>query len=46
MACMEHYCTECDWFALDNQRHKACPKCGAKVQSLFDEENDSKGENK
>lgn len=40
MACMEHRCTQCDWFEMDNESHKICPKCGAKVISYFDEQND------
>lgn len=42
MACMEHHCMnfQCDWFEMDNELHDKCPKCGAKVRSYFDEEND------
>ena len=37
MACMEHNCTECDWYGCDNQRRSECPVCGARVTNDFDE---------
>lgn len=40
MACMEHSCIRCDWYAMDNETHKTCPKCGAPVRSFFDEQTD------
>lgn len=40
MACMEHSCIRCDWYAMDNETHKVCPKCGAPVRSFFDEQAD------
>ena len=42
MACMEHHCTNptCNWSEMDNESHKACPKCSAKVRSYFDEQAD------
>lgn len=45
MSCMEHRCTKCDWFALDNKSHKVCPVCGEKVLSYFDEEGDHESPN-
>ncbi len=42
MACLEHVCTECDWTIEDNvdRRGESCPKCGARIQTFFDEEGD------
>lgn len=41
MACMEHTCTECSWSAFNNRSFiAACPKCGGKVQSFWDEQQD------
>lgn len=42
MACMEHQCTnhKCDYFEMNNETVKVCPKCGSKVISFFDEEGD------
>jgi len=37
MACMEHSCTECDYYSCDNQRRSVCPLCGARVTNDFDE---------
>lgn len=38
VACMEHFCTRCDWFDMDNTRGPGkCPKCGAPVNHTFDE---------
>jgi len=42
MACMEHTCTQCGWFSMDNQprRFESCPVCGARIISIFDEAHD------
>ena len=43
MSCMEHECTRCDWFAMDNQppaAWKYCPDCGANVMHSCDEQDD------
>lgn len=41
MATMEHVCTGCSWFAMDNCAGPyLCPKCGARVQHFWDEAND------
>jgi hypothetical protein len=35
---MEHFCTRCEWFALDNTRGPVvCPACGAPVRHSCDE---------
>ena len=38
MACMEHSCTQCDWYGCDNQKVYECPKCGGRTTNQFDEE--------
>jgi len=39
MSCMEHWCIRCDWQVFDNKTDwKKCPKCGAMVRSLCDEQ--------
>lgn len=38
MACLEHFCTVCDWYSCDNMpRHGPCPECGGRVATTFDE---------
>ena len=38
MACLEHYCTQCDWYSCDNEpTHGPCPVCGAPVATVWDE---------
>ena len=37
MACMEHTCTECDFFTCNNRSMSSCPDCGARLISQFDE---------
>jgi hypothetical protein len=37
MACIEHNCTECDWYSCDNKPTHYCPKCGARCTNDFDE---------
>ena len=37
MSCLEHQCTECDWFSMSNRFVDYCPKCGGRVNSTFDE---------
>ncbi len=44
MSCMEHWCTFCEWFATDNKPPAAwprCPKCGARVMHISDEQDDA-----
>lgn len=39
MACMTHTCTRCNWMQFNNLTHSdPCPKCGAEVYSVFDED--------
>lgn len=41
MATMEHVCTQCDYAVFNNTpRMHSCPKCGAPMQSFWDEEDD------
>ena len=37
MACMEHWCSRCDWFGADNAYRASCPVCGTSVSNDFDE---------
>lgn len=38
MACVEHECTVCSWWACDNSRGpSSCPRCGGSVRNIFDE---------
>lgn len=37
MACMEHYCIECDTDWFDNRVVSPCPDCGIPNRGLFDE---------
>ncbi len=44
MSCMEHTCTRCDWFAMDNKPPAdwpSCPRCGARVMHRSDEQDDA-----
>ena len=38
MACMDHSCTECEWRSIDNEDRDDCPKCGAPIVTIWDEE--------
>ena len=42
MACLEHWCIEptCGWTEFSNTRRDRCPRCGCRVQVMFDEERD------
>lgn len=43
MSCMEHYCTRCNWSAMDNKPglpSDRCPKCKAPLVHHWDEELD------
>jgi len=37
MACMEHQCTECECFIMNNTPRMECPKCGAPMHGVCDE---------
>ena len=38
MACMEHYCLDCDQLILNNEPSAYCPECGEKMFPTFDEQ--------
>lgn len=43
MACMEHWCNECDWFTADNKspvEWSRCPECAGRVMHHCDEQDD------
>lgn len=37
MACMEHSCSRCNFWTANNVPSMACPKCGERCVSDFDE---------
>lgn len=42
MACMEHYCIDCEKIDFDNKFWEVCPNCGStNVSNDFDESPDS-----
>ena len=42
MASTEFYCVDCDWVLIANTfKPRACPKCGGKINVLFDEKFDN-----
>ena len=42
MACMEHYCPNCDWTDFNNKPRSPayCPVCGEALDHIWDEEYD------
>ena len=45
MACMDHYCKDCQTVWMDNKRSGICPKCkSTRIVSFWDEEGDDKDE--
>lgn len=37
MACIELFCSRCNWQEFTNKVIKVCPLCHTKVKSFFDE---------
>lgn len=41
MACMEHWCIECNYTEFNNSHGPlSCPKCGGEMRHTFDEPSD------
>lgn len=39
MACMEHWCSRCDWITFNNKPSSPeyCPECGSSLEHIWDE---------